>query len=382
MGTAKRVHVEINLNNLKHNISEIRRTIDKKVMIMGVVKADAYGHGSVEVSRTLVSSGVERLAVATIDEGVELRKSGIHVPILILGSVTDKDVYKIFDYELTPIVPSINQAQIISSAAVKRGRNIKVHIKIDSGMGRLGFFPDNSGQKQIIDVARLPRLEFEGIMTHFSCADACADGENQSYTFHQFKLFMELCESLKKQGVEFEILHSANSAATLRYKEMHLNMIRPGLIIYGLYPENTKKYTDINLKPVMSFKSKLVHIKIFPKDYFISYGRSFKTSRDSNVIGVVSAGYADGYWRALSNKGHVLINGKAVPVVGKVCMDYFMVDLTDIYNSVHEGQEVVLIGKSGDKEITANMIGDLCGTINYEVICRVSKRVERVYVNY
>lgn len=378
MGAAKRVCAEINLNNLKHNISEIRKTLDKNVMIMGVVKADAYGHGAVEISRTLVSNGVQRLAVATIDEAVTLRENDIRVPVLILGSITEEDVHKVFDYDLTPIVPDVNQGELFSSTAVKYGKNIKVHIKIDTGMGRLGFFPDSHGVKQITELARLPRLEFEGIMTHFSCAD----DEKQDYTRHQFAFFMEMCENLKKQGIEFEIRHVANSAATLRYKDMHLNMVRPGLIIYGLYPEHTKGYTTVDLKPVMSFKSKLVYIKKFPKDSFISYGGTFKTSRDNNVIGVVSAGYADGYWRTLSNKGHVLIGGKTVPVAGRICMDYFMVDLTDISDNVYEGQEVTLIGKSRDNEITADMIGDLCGTISYEVVCRIGKRVERVYVNY
>jgi len=244
-------------------------------------------------------------------------------------------------------------------------------------MGRLGFFPDSYGVKQVTEVARLPRLELEGIMTHFSCAD----DEKPDYTLLQFTFFMEMCENLKKQGVEFEIRHAANSAATLKYKDMHLNMIRPGLIIYGIYPEHTKEYTSVDLKPVMSFKSKLVSIKQFPKDSFISYGRAYRTSRNHSIIGVVSAGYADGYWRALSDKGHVLIGGKTVPIAGRICMDYFMVDLTDVSDSVYEGQEVTLIGKSGDKEITADMIGNLCGTISYEVVCRIGKRVERVYVN-
>lgn len=376
LGTAKRVYAEINLSNLKHNILEIRKNLDKNVLIMGVVKADAYGHGALEVSRTLIANGVERLAVATIDEAILLRENGINVPVQILGAILEEDAQKVIDYDIIPTVPSVKQAAFLSSIAVKCGKKLRVHIKVDTGMGRLGFFPDSDGIKQVIELARLPNLELEGIMTHFSSAD----GESPNYTLQQYELFMEMCEDLKKQGIEFQIRHVANSAATLKNKDMHLEMVRPGLIIYGLYPEHTRENSTAVLKPVMSLKSRIVSIKKFPKESCISYGRSFKTSGDESIIGVVSAGYADGYWRALSNRGHVLINGEPAPIVGTICMDCFMVDLTEVAGEIYEGQEVILMGRSGNRELTADMLAELCKTISYEIVCRVGKRVDRVYV--
>jgi alanine racemase len=376
LGTAKRVYAEINLSNLKHNILEIRKNLDKNVLIMGVVKADAYGHGALEVSRTLIANGVERLAVATIDEAILLRENGINVPVQILGAILEEDAQKVIDYNIIPTVPSVKQAAFLSSIAVKCGKKLRVHIKVDTGMGRLGFFPDSDGIKQVIELARLPNLELEGIMTHFSSAD----GESPNYTLQQYELFMEMCEDLKKQGIEFQIRHVANSAATLKNKDMHLEMVRPGLIIYGLYPEHTRENSTAVLKPVMSLKSRIVSIKKFPKESCISYGRSFKTSGDESIIGVVSAGYADGYWRALSNRGHVLINGEPAPIVGTICMDCFMVDLTEVAGEIYEGQEVILMGRSGNRELTADMLAELCKTISYEIVCRVGKRVDRVYV--
>jgi alanine racemase len=376
LGIAKRVYAEINLSNLKHNILEIRKNLDKNVLIMGVVKADAYGHGALEVSRTLIANGVERLAVATIDEAIALRKNGINVPVQILGALLEEDAQKVIDYDIIPTVPSVKQAAFFSSIAVKCGKKLRVHIKVDTGMGRLGFFPDSDGIKQVIELARLPKLELEGIMTHFSSAD----GESRDYTLQQYELFMKMCQDLKKQGIEFQIRHVANSAATLKNKDMHLEMVRPGLIIYGLYPEHTRENSTAVLKPVMSLKSRIVSIKKFPKESFISYGRKFKTSRDKSIIGVVSTGYADGYWRALSNRGHVLINGESAPIVGTICMDCFMADLTEVAGEIYEGQEVILMGRSGNRELTADMLADLCKTISYEIVCRVGKRVDRVYV--
>ncbi len=371
----KRIYSELNMPNLKHNILEIRKIINKNTLIMGVVKADAYGHGAIEVSKVLTENGVDRLAVATIDEAIILRESGINVPILVLGYIHKEDASKILHYDLMPIIPNIAQAELFSSLGVQYGKSINAHIKIDTGMGRLGFFPNIDGINQIVKVASLPKIELEGIMTHLSSADS----ESEEYSSYQFKLFNDICKTLKEKNIDFKIRHVANSAVTLKYKEMHLDMIRPGLLIYGIYPKTTKENSTINLKPIMTLKSKLTYIKEFPPNYPISYNRTYKTSRQS-VIGVVSTGYADGYGRELSNKGYVLINGEVAPIVGQICMDYFMVDITDIYKDVYEGQEVTLLGKDKEKEITVDILGDLCKTISYEIVCRINKRVERIYI--
>lgn len=376
MGIVKRLYAEIKLDNVKHNILEIRKILNKNTLIMGVVKADAYGHGAVEVSKILVENSVERLAVATIEEAVLLRENGINVPVQILGAILEEDVQDIIDYNIIPTVTSVKQATLFSSIAVNHDKKLKVHIKIDTGMGRFGFYPNSDGVRDILKVAHFPNLELEGIMTHFSCADS----EDQNYTLRQFELFMGMCEALKKQGLEFKIRHVANSAAILKNKSMHLDMVRPGLIIHGVYPGNSSNASTVNLKPVMSLKSRIVGIRKLPEDYFISYGRTYKTNQFENIIGVVSTGYADGYDRKLANKGHVLINGEVVPVVGTICMDYFMVDLTELSTEICEGQEVTLIGQDGDSEITADMLASLTKTINYEVFCRLGKRVERIYL--
>jgi alanine racemase len=370
-----RAWAEIDLDAIAHNVREIRKLTGNRVELMGAVKADAYGHGVLEVVRTLLDSGVNQLAVSMLDEAIQIRKMGISVPILILGYTDPARAEEIILNDVSQTVFSLELAQALSSAAVRLGRSARIHVKIDTGMSRLGFMPGYSAVKNIVEISRMPGIIIEGIFTHF----ASADERERDYTVMQFERFMSVCSELARVGIHIPLKHACNSGGIIQYPEMHLDMVRPGIILYGLYPSDEVSRSSIDLKPAMTLKANVVHVKDVDKDVCISYGRTFRTSRKSRIA-TVPIGYADGYTRLMSNKGRMLVNGEFAPVVGRICMDQCMIDVTDLNHEVHVGDEVVIFGNQGGASISVDEIAAEVGTINYELVCIIGKRIPRVYL--
>ncbi|NLC63090.1 MAG: alanine racemase [Thermoanaerobacterales bacterium] len=366
--------VEINLDNLKHNMKEIRRITSSQASICAVVKANGYGHGALEIATGALSSGASCLAVAAIEEAVELRQEGIKVPILVLGYTPDEQIEEVVKYDITQTIYSLASAQLLAHYARNYGRIAKVHIKLDTGMSRLGFQTDSSSIPEIIKIFQVKDLYIEGIFTHF----AKADEKDKQFTEEQFRSFLIMTGKLERLGYKIPIKHTANSAAIMEFPHTHLDMVRPGIIMYGLYPSKEIDITKTQLKPVMSFKSRIAYVKTIGPGRAISYGGNYITQRKS-IIATLPVGYADGYSRALSSRAHVLIKGHRAPLIGNMCMDQCMVDVTDI-PGVDIGDDVTLFGEMENQNITADEIADIVGTINYEVVCSVSKRVPRVYI--
>lgn len=370
-----RAWAEINLDHIAHNVREIRRITDKKAEIMGVVKADAYGHGVMGVARTLLENGVSRLAVSMLDEAIQLRNNGISVPILVLSYTDPRRAEEIIRHDITQAVFSHDLAGALSDAAVRLGRNARIHIKIDTGMTRVGFMPGYSAVKNVLQISALPRIIIEGLFTHF----ASADEKDKGYTYMQFERFMSIWNELNRIGVYIPVKHCANSAGIIEFPEMHLDLVRPGLILYGMYPSDEVDKSRIELRPAMTLKANVVLVKDVEPDTCISYGRIFTTARPSKIA-TIPIGYADGYTRMLSNKGKVLVNGEIAPVVGRVCMDQCMVDVTDLGSEVKVGDEVVLFGTQGDSRIAIEEVAAAIGMINYEMVCIIGKRIPRAYL--
>ena len=372
--TLKRTWAEIDIDALKHNYRTLRKKVGEKVKFLGVVKADAYGHGSVVVARTLEKEGADYLAVSSIDEAMELRVNGIKMPILILGHTPKEQVERLIEYDITQAVSCKAKAIQYSDEASRLGRELKIHIKVDTGMSRLGFLCNedyfDTGVDGICEALNMPGLSAEGIFTHFAVSDETGD-EYTAYTKHQFKLFCDVIEAVEaKWGRKFAIRHCANTGAVARYPETYLDMVRPGLLLYG-YGEFAE---ELNLKPVMTLKTTVSTIKIYPKDTAISYGGIYKTT-DQTRVGVVPYGYADGFFRCLSNKYSLMTEDGPARVLGKICMDMCMIDLTN-KPDVDVGSEVEIFGNKNSIDGMAAM----AGTIPYELTCAVSKRVPRTYI--
>lgn len=368
------VWAEIDLRALAHNVRQLKNIANDGAELMAVVKANAYGHGTCQVARVALENGATQLGIARVSEGEELRRDGINNPILILGYTVPEDYASIIENKLTQTVYSLDVAKEISAAAARCGKKATVHIKIDTGMGRLGFCCNNESIQEIIAIARLPHLDVEGIFTHFAAAD-CQD---KSYTKQQWLHFTGILEKLAKAGLEFPYKHAANSAALIELPETHLNLVRAGIALYGAYPSNEVDTNRVLLKPVMSVKSRVAHVKKVPGNTGISYGVTHVTNKETVVV-TIPTGYADGYNRLLSSRGEVLLRGKRAPVIGRVCMDQFMVDAGHI-PGVEPGEEAVLLGYQGSDVITADDIAQKIGTISYEVLCMISYRVPRFYV--
>ncbi len=372
--TLKRTWAEIDLDALAHNYITLRKRIGDDVKFLGVVKADAYGHGSVQVSRLLEELGADYLAVSSIDEAVELRHNGINMPILILGHTPKEEVSELIKNNITQAVTCKAKALEYSEEAVKCNGTLKIHIKVDTGMSRLGYLCDDnyfdSGVEGICEGCSLPGLEPEGIFTHFAVSDESGD-DCKAYTMHQFKLFTSVIDAVeKKLGKKFSIRHCANTGAVARYPETWLDMVRPGLLLYG-YGEFAK---ELDLRPVMTLKTTVSTIKTYPAGTAISYGGIYKTDKKTRM-GVVPYGYADGFLRCLSNRYELMTDEGPAPQRGKICMDMCMIDLTDKM-SIDVGSEIEIFGKKNPIERMA----ELAGTIPYELTCAVSKRVPRVYI--
>lgn len=367
------VWAEINLDNLANNMKEIRK-ISKSKDIIAVVKADAYGHGALDTAPVFLENGATRLAVAVVSEAIELRKSGVKCPIMILGFTPPNLIDNILRYDIEQTVFNYEFACELSRVAVKENKIAKIHIAIDTGMGRIGFLPNENSVQQVCNISKLPNIIIEGIFSHFSTADE----EDKSYAYRQIEKFKWFYDRLIQSGVKIHIRHIANSAAIIDLPQTHFEAVRPGIILYGYYPSQYVSHDKINLKTALELKTNVVHIKRLGKGEYIGYGRKYKTLRES-IIATLPIGYADGYSRLLFNKGKVIINGKFAPIVGNICMDQCMVDITEIKN-VNIGDEVVLIGRQGSSKIDAEDIANMLGTISYEIMCMISNRVPRVYI--
>ena len=365
------VWVEVDLENIKFNLNQVKKNIPEDTKIMAVVKADAYGHGVLPVAKAALEGGADRLAVALPEEGKELRENDFKLPIQILGEVLPNQIPILVENDLIPTISKLDTVQKLNELAEKKDIIKKVHVKIDTGMGRIGVFPDDA-INFIKKVDSYDNIDIEGIMTHF----AKADEEDKSYTYKQWERFQSVIDKLKEIDIKIPIKQAANSATIIDLPEFSLNMVRPGIMMYGLRPSHEVD-ESFKLKPALSWKAKIVYLKEVPPGTGISYGTTYVTKRKAKIA-TIPMGYADGFSRLLSNKGEVLINGKRAPIRGRVCMDQFMVDVTDIDN-VNIGDELVLIGKQGNDELTATEMADLIGTINYEITCDITKRVPRVY---
>ncbi|MGE5571675.1 MAG: alanine racemase [Bacteroidota bacterium] len=366
---------EVDLTSISRNIGAIRRRVGPGPEIMAVVKADAYGHGAVQVATTALTSGATWLGVALVEEGVVLRKSGIIAPILVFGQLFPNQARRALHYSLSCTVSTYEFAEALSVAATQEGKRGKCHVKVDTGMGRIGV-PPRQAASFVRRVAMLPNVEVEGIYTHFASADA----DDKTFACEQLSRFMGVIEALRTAGVQIQFRHAANSAACVDIPEARLDMVRPGILMYGLSPFSTERFQklkkEMDIRPALSLKTRVSFLKRVPAGTPVSYGSTYVTKEDT-VIATLPVGYADGYSRGLSNRGEVLIRGRRLPIVGRICMDQCMVDVGSL--EVEVGDEAVLIGRQGDQEIAAEEVADKLGTISYEVVCAIGKRVPRVY---
>ncbi|MBQ8914125.1 MAG: alanine racemase [Lachnospiraceae bacterium] len=366
-----RIYAGINIDNLRYNVKTMKSLVKPDMKVLLEIKADAYGHGSVEVAKRTLDIA-DYFGVATIDEAVELRNAGIDTPILIIG-YTDRDNYdKLIAYNITQAVYDVEECRILSELALSKGKKAKVHIKVDTGMSRIGFLTDDNGVNEAAKLKELEGLDIEGIFTHY----AKADEFDKTAALGQKEKFKWFIDELEKKGMRFAIKHIDNSAGTMELKDNEFDMIRLGIVTYGLYPSDEVDKSVI-IKPVMSLVAHIAHIKTLPAGVGVSYGWTFVTDKETRIA-TVTVGYADGYPRAQSGRGRVIIHGKYAPILGRVCMDQIMVDVTDIPEAKLR-DEVILIGSSEDACITVEEVAEPAASFNYELVCNIARRVPRVY---
>lgn len=369
MGISKAV---IKINNLAFNFQQIRKKAGRNIKICAAVKGDAYGHGAVEVSKTLVKNGCEYLAVAAVSEAEELRKAGIKAPIMLLSLVLPEEYQQVADLKLSPLV--CTKAQIEGYASVSLKNNLKIHLHIDTGMGRIGCAPEEAPELAAL-IENTKGLVLEGLSTHFPIADD--DGKKGMKATHvQTQLFADTVNEIRSMNILPDYIHAANSGAVTGHPDSLFNMVRPGIFLYGYYPSRQQE-RKMKIKPVMEFRSKIMQIKNLNPGQTVSYGMTW-TAKNKTTIAVVAAGYADGVSRLLSNKGTVMVNGRRYPIIGRVTMDQFMIDLGNLSDA--ELYDDVIIFGDDPKGPSAEEIAEITGTIPYEVLCNVSKRVERIYI--
>ncbi|MBI3397835.1 MAG: alanine racemase [Deltaproteobacteria bacterium] len=357
---------------IRSNFLQVKKNIAKEVDILAVVKANAYGHGAVETAKALGQAGCKFFGVAICEEGIKLREAGVKAPVIILGGIYTGQRRDIVKYNLTPVIFDIDTAHQLNNFSSKTGRKIKVHVKIDTGMGRLGLLPEEV-EPFFQKLKRLANLEVDGILSHF----AEADEENKGFSREQLAIFLKALKVIQKLAFKPHFQHIANSAALLEYNPSHFNLVRPGIMLYGVYPTR-RMMKKIKLKPVMRLVTKIIQLKDVPKGFSVSYGRKYITKKEG-IIAAIPIGYGDGYPRHLSNKGEVLIRGQRARVAGTICMDITMLDVTHI-KGVSVGDEAVIIGKQGNDEIQVDELAEKAGTIPYEILCGITSRVPRVYV--
>ncbi len=368
-----RTWVEINLDALECNFDAVREALPENMKILAVVKANAYGHGAIGVAKFLEDKA-DYLAVAATDEALELRKNGVNCPILILGHIPYGDYDNIVKFNITPTISDFYEAELLSEAAVKAGVTADFHIAVDTGMNRIGFALSPKSVESIKAINTLPNIKIEGIFSHFAAADMV----DKAYTRKQVEKFDGFVKELSEIGVDAPIKHLYNSAAIADLEKKY-DMVRQGIILYGLKPSDEVEFNNINIpQPVMSMKTRVVQVKTLSAGECISYGCTYTTEKETRVA-TLCAGYADGVTRVLSNNGEVLIRGKRAKIIGRVCMDQFMVDVTDIPD-VEAGDTATIFGTDGDETISVDEIAKKANTINYEIICNINSRVTRVYM--
>src|SRR3990167_4106845 len=365
--------VEIDLNALKHNLLAIKKRVGPQVKILGIVKAYAYGHGDYEVSRVLLNNGVEMLGIAILEEGIHLRDKGVKAPLLLLGGIFEEQIEEVIHYDLTPTIYDVKLAEALSKKANHFQKNLKVHVYVDTGMGSIGVRYDNAVEF-VKSVKNMKNLFIDGIYTHCSYSDE----KESKFTELQIKRYGDILATLDANKVHIPLRHMANSGAILGYPESYFNMVRPGLSLYGLYPSEDVSRV-IGIRPVMSFKTKVIHIKDMEPGDVVGYGNSYRITKPTRVA-TLPLGYDDGYNRLLSNQGKVIIRGIKASIIGRVCMDQCFVDVSHI-KEASVGDEVILYGSQGQETISIESVARQLNTIPYEVTCNVSKRVPRIYIN-
>ncbi len=374
----ERTWAEIDLDALLYNYRQIRAVTAPQSRIMAVIKADAYGHGAVEVAHTLGAAGADWFGVSNLEEGIQLRKAGISQPILILSYTPPEEAARLAQYRITQAVIHAEHGRRLEEAAARAGVTVDVHLKVDTGMTRVGFPYPSADPGQTLDemeaICRLPHLRAEGIFTHFAVSDE-EDGE--AFTRRQYACFTEAVQKLAGRGITFALRHCCNSAAVLRFPEMHLDMVRPGLILYGLTPAAFLG-ESLGLRPVMALKTRVSMVKTVAAGETVSYGRTYTAPREMRIA-TVPIGYADGYSRRLSNRGYMLIHGQKAPVIGRVCMDQCMLDVTDI-PGVHEETQAVVFGEEDGVRLPVETFAAWSDTIHYEAVCEIGKRVPRLFL--
>lgn len=380
MNMVKRTWAEISLNAIEHNYNVIRNKVADDTKVCCVIKADGYGHGAVELSQIYEKLGADFFAVSNIDEGIEIRKSGSKLPIVILGYTPVSEAENLAEYDISQAVFSLEYAKELSEKCVEEDCICKMHIKVDSGMSRIGFMcqefsRDEYSIEEICEACCLPNLEVEGLFTHFCVSDE--DAEGREFTNKQYENFIHVRDSLKKRGVDISVVHCSNSGAIEDYPETCCDMVRAGIILYGLAP-SSKLADRLDLVPAMTLKTVVAFVKEVQKGATISYGRTFTADRKMKIA-TVPIGYADGFIRQNAKDGYMMVNGKKAKIVGRICMDQTMLDVTDI-EDVKTGDEVVVFGTGENGEPTADSLAENTGTINYETVCLVGKRVPRIYI--
>ena len=368
-----RCYAEVSLKAIGHNISEVRKRLNPGVKLLAVIKADAYGHGAVRVGKYLEDKA-DYFAVATAEEAMELREQGIRLPVLVLGYISPSQYGDVLDYQITQTVYSLDTAEKLSEASVRAGCRTSVHVALDTGMTRIGFHITEKDAEQIASISRLPGVELEGIFTHFSCADQ----KDKTYCDMQLEKFEKMNRMLERLGVYIPLKHICNSAGIMEFDDYRFDMVRSGIVTYGLYPSEEVDKSRLPLIPAMSWKSHVIHVQDVEPGLGVSYGATYVTERPCTRIATVSAGYADGYPRALSNRGKVLIHGQFAPILGRVCMDQMMVDVSGIPD-VRLEDTVTLMGQDGDRRIPMEEVADPAARFNYEMACGISSRVTRIY---
>ena len=370
-----RVKAVISLDAVEQNFREMRKNIAEDTKMIAVVKADAYGHGAVPIAHLIEDYDyIWGFAAATAEEAVHLRQAGITKPILILGIVFDEYFPELVQYDIRPAVCEYDEAKKLSDEAVLQNKTVHIHIALDTGMTRIGYADIPESVEEIKKIAELPNLEIEGMFTHF----ARADEYDRSPAMVQLERYQDISKRVEEAGVDIPLHHCSNSAGIIRVPEANLSIVRAGITIYGIYPSSEVERDIVKLAPVMELKSHITYVKDVPAGAAISYGGTYVADKKRRVA-TIPVGYADGYPRQLSNKGWVLIHGKKAPILGRVCMDQFMADVTEIDN-VKKGDEVTLLGRDGDEFISIEEMGDLCGRFSYEFACYISPRVPRVYI--
>ncbi|MFC9778699.1 alanine racemase [Paenibacillus chitinolyticus] len=366
---------EISLDAIEHNARTFKKNLQRGCKLMAVVKADGYGHGAYETARAALRAGAEYLAVALLDEALELRAAGITEPVLVLGYTPPRSVKKAVRAGVTLTVFTTDVLEAVEAAAAMSSRTpARIHLKVDTGMTRIGVRTVEEARSLARQAIQTPGVALEGIFTHFATADSADD----TFTREQFRRFMDIVDHLSDDGIDIPLRHCCNSAATMQYPDMHLDMVRVGISLYGLLPSVASERDTHPLKPAMQFKTRLVQVKDVEVGTPVSYGGTFIAERPTR-IGTIPAGYADGLSRSLSNRGDMLLHGRRVRIAGRVCMDQTMLDITDVENT-EEGDPVTIFGKSGDAFLHVDEIAELMDTINYEVVCLIGKRVPRVYL--